>query len=389
MELPILKRPKTYYLNQIRHHYPIAELIFKHKKPVVIFGAARLGKKYLSMLQSQSIPVLAFIDNNKALQGKVIESIPIQSVRVAKRKYRNTPVLVASQLYETEICELLRRNKFKNFVPFSVLNLIKPHLFKSPEYDKIFDSVLDAKNYTKICKVYSVLQDRESKRVFYNVLMFRLTRNKKYLRQSKSRRELFSEKILALSKSEIFADCGAFDGDSVLQFYSSMSGGYRKVFSFEPDRNNFKLLKSRLHKLDPSFRSLIPVKMGVYDKTGFINFDQRGTVDSRIANKNTFSSSPSARNSASSIHLITLDKYFSNKETPTLIKMDIEGVETEALRGGQSIITKNKPKLAISAYHHATDLWEIPLLIMRLNNKYSLFFRHYSDEIVDTMCIAV
>ena len=89
------------------------------------------------------------------------------------------------------------------------------------------------------------------------------------------------------------------------------------------------------------------------------------------------------------INVLSIDDFMKDKEAPTFIKMDIEGSETEALLGAKKIIKKYKPKLAISVYHNATDLWKIPLLIKSLNNDYKIYLRHYSNEIMDTICYAV
>jgi hypothetical protein len=68
--------------------------------------------------------------------------------------------------------------------------------------------------------------------------------------------------------------------------------------------------------------------------------------------------------------------------------MDIEGAEREALGGARGMIARWKPELAVSVYHNATDLWEIPLLMKRMNRRYKLFRRHYTTEIIDTVCYA-
>jgi FkbM family methyltransferase len=47
----------------------------------------------------------------------------------------------------------------------------------------------------------------------------------------------------------------------------------------------------------------------------------------------------------------------------TLINMDIERAEYDALLGARRIIQTHKPKLAISVYHRDDDLCRIPQLI--------------------------
>jgi hypothetical protein len=69
--------------------------------------------------------------------------------------------------------------------------------------------------------------------------------------------------------------------------------------------------------------------------------------------------------------------------------MDIEGSEEDALMGACRAIQNHAPKLAISVYHKATDFWKLPLLIKRLHSGYRLYLRHYTNEIVDTVCYAL
>jgi hypothetical protein len=65
-------------------------------------------------------------------------------------------------------------------------------------------------------------------------------------------------------------------------------------------------------------------------------------------------------------------------ETPTFIKMDIEGSEKAALEGARKLIARDKPKMAICVYHKPNDLWELPLYIKELAPEYKIFMRHYS-----------
>ena len=61
----------------------------------------------------------------------------------------------------------------------------------------------------------------------------------------------------------------------------------------------------------------------------------------------------------------------------TLIKMDIEGTEMEALEGAEKTITKWRPDMAISVYHKPEDIYEILAYILRLVPQYDVYLRHY------------
>lgn len=76
-------------------------------------------------------------------------------------------------------------------------------------------------------------------------------------------------------------------------------------------------------------------------------------------------------------------------ERVTYIKMDIEGAELNALKGGANIIEKYKPKLAISLYHKAEDIYEIPLYLKSLVPEYKFYIRHYTDLWEETVLYAV
>lgn len=74
----------------------------------------------------------------------------------------------------------------------------------------------------------------------------------------------------------------------------------------------------------------------------------------------------------------------------TYIKMDIEGMEMDALKGGSEIIRRYKPKLAISVYHKMEDIIEIPYYINSLELGYELYLRHYWDcNGTDTILFAI
>jgi hypothetical protein len=69
--------------------------------------------------------------------------------------------------------------------------------------------------------------------------------------------------------------------------------------------------------------------------------------------------------------------------------MDIEGAELESLKGAAQIIRKNKPKLAISAYHRLEDVYTLPELIKSYRDDYKFYLRHYTNSTNELVIYAV
>ena len=61
----------------------------------------------------------------------------------------------------------------------------------------------------------------------------------------------------------------------------------------------------------------------------------------------------------------------------SLINMDIEGAEKDALLSGKKLIIRCRPILAICVYHLADDLIEIPKLIRSMDKSYEFYLRKY------------
>jgi hypothetical protein len=88
------------------------------------------------------------------------------------------------------------------------------------------------------------------------------------------------------------------------------------------------------------------------------------------------------------VDCITIDKFFAQIK-PTYIKMDIEGSELKALHGARKTVKKYLPVLAICVYHKPKDIWEIPLYINSISNKYRFFLRAHGLEGWELVCYAV
>lgn len=172
---------------------------------------------------------------------------------------------------------------------------------------------------------------------------------------------------------EVFVDVGSFDGMTSV-YFDKWSYGDSFVYAFEPDEQNQKKCQDNLennhiqHKIVPK---------GAWDEETTLKF---------CAAANGTSSMNEVGNQ--SVDVDAIDHVLGD-EPVTFIKMDIEGSELRALKGARNVITKNKPKLAISIYHKPEDIWELPQIILEYNPEYQLYLRHYSLTDFETVLYAI
>jgi len=67
------------------------------------------------------------------------------------------------------------------------------------------------------------------------------------------------------------------------------------------------------------------------------------------------------------------------------LKLDVEGAELDALRGGLNSILRFRPKMAISLYHKPNDLFEIIRFVSRAFPFYELYLDHYTIHREETV----
>jgi FkbM family methyltransferase len=223
-------------------------------------------------------------------------------------------------------------------------------------------------NISKYQWVYNLLEDQISKNQFYHIINFRLSYDLDYMRGFSDREdEQYFEPFLNLQKSgEVFVDVGGFDGYTTQEFIQ-LAPQYEKVHFFEPEEKNMRVAKERLSKFD----HIVFHQLGLSDAKATLQFDTSG------------SSSKISQEGDVTIEVDRLDDII--KERVTFIKMDIEGAEPQAIAGAKETIAKYHPKLAISVYHRKDDFWAIPQQILSIRDDYSIYLRHYTEGISETI----
>jgi FkbM family methyltransferase len=359
--------------------YGVLEEVLAGKTPAIVYPAARLGRVVARRLLDRGARIVAFGDGSPELQGNCIEGLPVLSPELIGMDHRSTPVLLSSTLYDSVIREDLQRRGCRAVIPVAYLNQRLPDVFGSREYDGAAAAITAPENREKIEAVFARIVDAESRRVFTSKLAYYLSLEKTWLEEIRTENTIyFDRSVYTLGRAETVVDGGAFVGDTLDAFLLATGGAFREYVAFEPDQGNFEKL-NRVAARDPS--RIRTVRAGLFSRAGTLRFNSMSGYDARVLDDGEPGGEP--------IPVLSLDEYMKGHPPPTLIKMDIEGTEGEAIQGAAGVIASSRPRLAMSVYHRPADHWELPYQIASISDNYRFQFRHYTREIDDTVCYAL
>ena len=138
-----------------------------------------------------------------------------------------------------------------------------------------------------------------------------------------------------IRKGDVVLDLGANIGYYTLVF-AKLVGEDGKVFAFEPDPDNFAMLKKNVEL--NGYKNIFLIQKAVSNKNGKarLYLCEENKADHRICNLND------GRKSIE-IESVRLDDFFKKYDGKiAFIKMDIQGAEGEALQGMQNLLKKNE-----------------------------------------------
>lgn len=343
----------------------------RNSHTVAIFGAQRLGQLVMQSMQTEGVTVQAFIDNDPKKHGTLLSNIPVSTLpQIADKEL---PVVIATTKYSNSIARQLEREGFSNVLPYSVMSLVDPALYPEeiPYIGIQEDFTHHAAEYVGL---FLCLADDKSRKVLDGLLNYRMdydTRNTEAVADECSR-QYFDAELIKFSGDDVFVDLGGYDGDTAEKFIQYCGGAYRKIYLFEPDSN---LLQAATERLKDN-KQIEYIQAGAYSKDGELRFAASGRTNGSISESGELV-----------IPVRKIDSVIV--EPPTLIKMDIEGAETEALLGAANILRTVRPSLAIAAYHFAPDLWQLADIVRGMNPTYRFYLRHYSESGLESVIYAL
>lgn len=226
--------------------------------------------------------------------------------------------------------------------------------------DGLFTYKYCLENAGKLEAVYNMLADEASRKTFSDVINFKISGKIKYLNDCISPREEVYEKLLPLSDHEVFADLGAYNGDTAEEFIAACGGKYKHIYAFEPNPRNFRKLSKAL----PESKSITLFNAAAGSRGGYTEISAgEGRMSRTGLNGKTVR-----------VPVLAADEAVA--ERVTVLKIDVEGAEREAILGAKGHIASGA-KLLCSLYHRNEDMFELPLLLKSIAPDLELYIRHH------------
>mgnify|MGYP000843798867 FL=1 len=338
--------------------------------PYVIWGTGRVAQAfYRKYCKTESEKPIFWVDSNATKHGSCIDGIEIFAPEAFYRRSeaayvkgeRLSVVIGATGIFLLEILSLMERKMVKAAV-YSAVQLDAACYFSEER--------------ARVEKIARRFADEKSRYIYESII-----RNMKGGRlvdfSLYEPNQYFGNDVIGeLARGEVFVDAGVCHGEEIDR---AIHGGNIFVHGFEPDAENYAYLLKKYEGRDDV--RIHPCAL--WDKDERLVFQSNAATPS--ASRLT---GADAHEEAAGIAARPLDDVLQGAAC-TLLKMDIEGAEYNALLGAAKTIEQHRPKLAVCVYHSLEDYVRIPELLMERYPFYRFFLRQHSATSGETVLYAL
>lgn len=280
----------------------------------------------------------------------------------------NGATLVTTSKFEPEMLEACARQGVEHVLTFyqalSMLGLSLSHQPLKPE---------DVNSESEAVRAVGVWEDADSREKYRSLVRLHFRPDSAHVPPYEPE-QYFSPRYMPEKYLNAVVDAGAYDGDTLHELVRRTGGVFDAYYAFEPDPANFSILAGSKTVMDARIRIF---RIGLSNLPGQLTMRCLGGLGSYLSEDGEIP-----------VNVAKLDDILGCQPA-TLIKMDVEGHEEEALRGAEEIIRKQRPALAIAIYHRIEHLWKIPLWIKDLDLGYRIRLGHHSRDHDESVCYAI
>ena len=339
------------------------EYLKETDKTVVLYGMGNGADKILAVCADRGISVGGVFASDGFARGNLFHGMPVRTWAETKAQYgaENLIVLLSFGTSRPEVLENILRIRAEAELYAPDVPAFGDTLFTRSFYEAHIEEFTAAR---------ALLSDDESRRIFDNVLSYKLTGDISYLLDAESDEDEIFKTIIRPTKIRTAADLGAYNGDTVRQLLDRGEGNIDTVWAMEPDARNYKKLE--IYAESEVRARVIPVNAGAWNEETTLFFDKSGNRNASFE-KNRSQSLSDRPIKISEVKALPLDSVLEGARVD-YIKYDVEGSEREALNGSIQTLKQHAPTLLVSLYHRSEDLFALPLHIKAIAPHYQGFY---------------
>ncbi len=319
-------------------------------RPIYLYGMGDGAVRILSAMRTYQISVAGIFASDEFVRGHDFAGYHVQKLSDIEAQCDDFVIVLAFAVCQPAMVEKMQQLAKRHPLIVPDVPVVGGGLFTREYCDE---------HAEQIHSVYMMLADEHSRRIYANILNFKISGNPDYLMDIIDTKDDIWNHVICPTNHESFVDLGAYNGDSIRELLDYTRGKFHRILAVEPDRKNYKKLAKFVGDT-PSVKCYQCAAWCVDTELPF-------------ANKAGRQSAISADGAV--IPARSVDNLLAGHPV-TLLKMDVEGAEREAIWGASRSIARFNPKLMISLYHRNEDIFELPLLVKSINPKYKLYIRH-------------
>lgn len=365
---------------------------------VCIYGVGDIGqaiKKELAK-QRKDVKVAFFLDTVKTGEFEGLNIISPLKIQDYENKYDK--IIIASNTNRNDMNLVLQSLK----VP-------QDKIIKVP-----LEEILEKINQKKIDKSKKILKNPGDQKLYQILgeLWLKFGDKKKNLIEIENNFSRFKEKIgdnVPLEQYfeytnndavKVCIDGGSFNGLHALLFCNEFKN-IEKVYAFEPNYNDFKMLNSYFDKKPSPYNitaTLIEnnpkiemIEKGLWNSEEVLEFVD--VPKNRAASRIFESKLPFLKGEVDvvKIEATYIDKFVKDRKIKKVdfIKLDVENSEIKVIEGAKNTILRDRPQMAISIYHSCEHFLNIPLILDEMLKDYVFRLGHYTRKTCETVLYAI
>ena len=329
------------------------EKLKQTNKPIVLYGMGNGADKILSVFGARGIEARGvFASDGFVRAGKTFHGFPVRGYADTVAEFGDVCVVVAFASALPDVVANVERIAAERELYVPDVPVAGGGLFDSAFYGEHRDELAEVRN---------MLADERSRRVFDLVCEAKLTGDPDALTASADDEEEFGYGLLKPEKYTAYADLGAYTGDT-LRAACAVAPSLARAWAFEPDRRSFAKLRACADTLPFEVEC---VQAAAWSRSGatltFADGEGRG-------------SAVTASDHAHAVVSAALDDVVRDAHVD-FIKFDVEGAESEAIRGARRVISHCQPDVRCAIYHRPEDLFAIPRALRELLPDHRFFVR--------------